>query len=707
KVSKPGVPKTEKDEKESSEKAKRHLKRRPKVEKKAEAAEEDKTPDKKRRRKKGKVETTDGAAELGEHVGTKKKRKRKRKKTGVKIDEKEIKAAIKDTMAKMTETPKRKKKKKDKEVEELDIETGNIIQTTEFTSVAELANLMDVDPSEVIKACLSLGLLVSINQRLDRDTILMVADEFEFDVKFQTEYGEERIEEFEEEDDESQLEPRPPVVTIMGHVDHGKTSLLDYIRESNIIAGESGGITQHIGAYEVVFGKKQITFLDTPGHEAFTAMRARGAQVTDIVVLVVAADDSVMPQTIEAINHARAAAVPILVAINKIDKSNANVDQIKKQLSENNVLVEDWGGKIQCAAISAKTGEGIDHLLEIILLEAEVLELKANPSAHARGVLVEAKMDRGKGVIGTVLVKRGTLRIGEAFVAGQFNGRVRAMFDERGHAVKEAPPSTPVQLLGFTGMPQAGDLLIQVDTEQEAKEIGLKRQQLKREQGFRQVRRLTLDQISQRIAEGTVKELSIIIKADVDGSLEALSDSLMSMGTDDVAVRIILKGVGNITESDVMLAVASQAVIIGFHVEPIAQAKELAINEKIDIRLYKVIYDAVNDIKLALSGLLEPEIHEESLGSVEVREVFKASRIGLIAGCYVLTGKIVRNSMVRLKRNDEIVYEGKIESLKRFKDDVKEVASGYECGIVLDNFKDIQVGDVLETYRLIETARTL
>ena len=696
---------------EAVEKPKRHLKRRPKLERKVEdkelSAEEVKR--KKKRRKHKKEESATEAIPEGGLQPAKKKRRRKKKKTVVKIDEKEIEASIKETLAKMSETPKRKRKKKDKEVEEVVTEEENVIFTTEFISVGELANLMDVESSEVIQACISLGLLVTINQRLDRDTILMVTDEFGFDVKFLTEYGEEGEEFVEvEEEDPALLESRPPVVTIMGHVDHGKTSLLDYIRESNIIAGESGGITQHMGAYEVTFKDKKITFLDTPGHEAFTAMRARGAQITDIVVLVIAADDDVMPQTIEAINHARAAAVPIAVALNKMDKPNANPDLIKQKLSEQNILVEDWGGKIQCAEVSAKTGEGMDHLLELILLEAEILELKANPQAKVRAALVEARMDHGRGIVGTILIQRGTLRIGDSFITGQYHGRVRAMFDERNHPVKAAPPSMPIQILGFTGMPQAGDIFTVLDSEQETREISLKRQQLTREQSFRQIRRLTLDQISKQIAEGKVRELSIIIKADVDGSVEAIGDSLMELGKEEnVAVRIIHKGVGNITESDVLLAEASRAVIIGFHVTPNAQAQELAQKEQIDIRLYKVIYDIVNDVKLALSGLLEPDVSEEIIGSVEIREVFKASKIGLIAGCYVQSGKVMRNTPARLLRNDQVVYEGKIASLKRFKEDVKEVSSGYECGITLEDFKDIQTGDILEAYKIVETARTL
>ncbi len=695
------------------DKPKRTLKRRPKAK---ERRKEEKQQAKKKedaieqpagkKRRKLKTITKD---ELADTLDRPVKKKRKKKKSKTQIDDKEIQASIKSTLARMDQVPKKKRRKKEKESDEFFEDEGeNIIQVTEFVSVAELANLLDVESSEIITACMSLGLMVSINQRLEKDTIIMVCDEFDYEVKFLSEYGEDEIEDIEEEEeDPALLESRPPVVTIMGHVDHGKTSVLDYVRESNVIAGEAGGITQHIGAYEVTINNKQITFLDTPGHEAFTAMRARGAQATDIVVLVVAADDKVMPQTIEAINHARAAGVPMVVAINKIDKPTANPDMIKKDLSNQDVLVEDWGGKVQCASVSAKTGEGIEHLLELILLESELLDLKANPHRNAHGVLVEAQLDKGRGIVGTVLVQKGTLRKGNPFVAGQFSGRVRAMFDERNNPVDEAPPSTPVQLLGFDGMPQAGDVLVVTDTEYEARSISQKRQQLKREQGFRQIRRLTLDQISKQIAEGAVKELAVLIKADVDGSAEALSDSLMELGTSDVSVNIIHKGVGAITESDVLLAMTTNAVIIGFHVVPNTQARELSQKEQIDIRQYKVIYDVVNDVKLALSGLLEPEISEEIVGTVEIRNVFKASKIGLIAGCYVQSGKIGRNSNVRLIRDSQIVHEGKLSSLKRFKDDVKEVATGFECGLTFENYRDIKEGDIVEVYELIETARTL
>ena len=700
--------KKEKQAADEKDKPKRHLKRRPATESDTDETTVDSEKDKSKKRKK-KDRKAEPAAQVEVTTASKKKRrKKKKKKPAVQIDEKEIEASIKETLAKMSDAPKRRKRKKERDDDDVLEEAGSVIKTTEFCSVSELANLMDVEPSEIISSCIGLGLMVSINQRLEKDTLIMVADEFGYEVEFQSEYGESMIVEEEEEVDvPEQLEHRPPVVTIMGHVDHGKTSLLDYIRESNVIAGEAGGITQHIGAYEVSFKDKQITFLDTPGHEAFTAMRARGAQATDIVVLVVAADDNVMPQTIEAINHANAAGVPMVVAVNKIDKPNANPDNIKKQLSGHDVLIEDWGGKVQAAEVSAKTGEGIEHLLELILLEAEILELKANPHAQAKGVLVEVKMEKGRGTVSTVLVQRGTMQVGDIFVAGSYNGRVRAMFDERNNPVTSAPPSTPVQILGFTGSPQAGDKMIVVKTEQEAREISVKRQQLKREHSFRQQRRLTLDQISKMIAEGEVKELPIVIKADVDGSVEALSDSIMELCCEDVGVRIIHKGVGAITETDVYLAEASRAVIIGFHVTPTTQARELAAKEEIDIRLYKVIYDVVNDVKLALSGLLEPEVSEEVIGEIEIRDIFKASKIGSIAGCYVTSGNVHRNDKVRLVRDGKPVYDGKFSSLKRFKDDVKEVASGYECGLTLENYNDVKVGDKIEVYKLVETARSL
>jgi translation initiation factor IF-2 len=494
----------------------------------------------------------------------------------------------------------------------------------------------------------------------------------------------------------------------MGHVDHGKTSLLDYVRRSNVVAGEAGGITQHIGAYEVTLPDgKQITFLDTPGHEAFTAMRARGAQVTDIVVLVVAADDNVMPQTVEAISHAQAAGVPIVLAINKIDKPEANPDRIRQQLSEKGVLVEEWGGKYQSVELSAKTGKNVDQLLEKILLEAEVLDLKANPDRLARGVVIEAELDKGKGIVSTVLVQKGSLRIGDSFICGIWSGRVRAMFDERGRRVEVAHPSQPVQLIGFDGIPQAGDELVAMASERESREISMKRQQLKREQDFRQRRMITLDDISKQIKEGQVKDLRIIVKGDVDGSVEALSDSLMKLSTEEVKVVVIHKGVGGISESDVLLAAASQAVIIGFHVRPNLNARRLAESEEVDIRLYNIIYDAINEVKSALEGMLAPSISEQVLATIEVREIFKISKVGTIAGCHVQEGKIVRSNKVRLVRDGLVVFDGTIASLKRFKEDVREVEQGFECGIGLEGYNDIKVGDTIEAYTLVETKRKL
>jgi len=494
----------------------------------------------------------------------------------------------------------------------------------------------------------------------------------------------------------------------MGHVDHGKTSLLDYIRRSNVVAGEAGGITQHIGAYEVSLDSgKGITFLDTPGHEAFTAMRARGAQATDIVVLVVAADDSVMPQTVEAISHAQAAGVPIVIAMNKVDKSDANTERIRQQLSEKGVLVEEWGGKYQSVELSAKTGKNVEQLLEKILLEAEVLDLKANPDRPARGVVIEAELDKGKGIVATVLVQKGTLRVGDSYVSGVWSGRVRAMFDERGKRLESAGPSQPVQVIGFDGIPQAGDTIVVLPDEREAREISLKRQQLKREQDFRQQRMITLDDISKQIKEGTVRDLPVIVKGDVDGSVEALSDSLMKLSTGEVKVAVIHKGVGGISESDVLLAAASRAVIIGFHVRPNLNARRLAEQENVDIRLYNIIYDAINEVRSALEGMLAPSISEQILATIEIREIFKISHIGTVAGCYVKDGKIARSNKVRLVRDGLVVHEGSLASLKRFKEDVREVEQGFECGLALEGYNDIKVGDIVEAFKLVETKRKL
>jgi translation initiation factor IF-2 len=675
-------------------------------------SEETSEVSKKKKRPKSKKKTTSETPP--DETAVAKKRKRVKK---FEIDEKDVKAAIKKTMLSMDDmvvsnrASSRKKKRKEREAEEERLQElksldKNKIKVNEFIAVNELANLMNVQVSEVISKFISLGLMVSINQRLDVETITLVADEFGYEVEFQKEYSAEVLEDIK--DDEELLVPRSPVVTIMGHVDHGKTSLLDYIRRTNVVAGESGGITQHIGAYRVDIGaEKQITFLDTPGHEAFTAMRARGAQLTDIVVLVVAADDAVMPQTVEALNHAQAAGVPIIIAINKIDKPGANPDKIKQQMADRNLLVEDWGGKYQSVQLSAKTGLNVDLLLEKIVLEADLLDLKANPDRHARGAVVEAELDKGRGIAGTILVQKGTLKIGDPFVAGIHHGKVRAMFDERGNKVFEAPPSTPILVLGFEGAPQAGDTFIVLESEREAREISLKRQQLKREQDQKQVHHITLDESAKQISIGGVKELALIVKGDVDGSVEALSDSLMKLSNQEVIIRVIHKGVGGISESDVLLAAASNAIIIGFHVRPNINARKLAENQKVDIRLYSVIYNAINEVKSALEGLLSPLISEEVTATVEIRDTFKVPKSGTVAGCYVLDGKITRSNKIRLIRDGIVVHEGNIGNLRRFKDDVREVDAGYECGLNVENFNDIKVGDIIEAFKLVETKKTL
>ncbi len=645
-----------------------------------------------------------------------KTRKRKRIRRA-EVNEDEVERAIRETLADTGDESalaraaiKRKKKEKREEEEQKKLEeleqTKTQLKVTEYVTVGELANMMRVSVAEVIQKIMALGVMVSINQRLDKDTITLVADEFGFQVFFEEEFTSDEL--ADSEDAEETLQSRPPVVTIMGHVDHGKTSLLDYIRNANVVAGESGGITQHIGAYEVTLpNEKQITFLDTPGHEAFTAMRARGAQMTDIVVLVVAADDSVMPQTIEAISHAQAANVQIIVAINKIDKPEANSEKIKQQLAEKGLLVEEYGGKHQFVEISAKKGINIELLLEKILLEAELLNLRANPNREARGTIVEAELDKGKGIVATVLVQKGTLRIGDSFVCGVWSGRVRAMFDERGQRIEAAKPSQPVQVIGYDGIPQAGDELIVIRDERKARDISFKRLQLKREQDFRQSRRMTLDDISQQIKVGHVSNLPIIVKADVDGSAEALSDSLMRLSTKEVKVQVIYKGVGGISESDVLLAMASQAVIIGFHVRPNLKARQLSQQEDVDIRIYNIIYDAINDVRNALEGMLAPTITEEVNATIDVREIFKVSKVGTIAGCYVRDGKISRNNKVRIIRDGIEIYDGTLSSLKRFKDDVKEVEQNYECGISIENFNDIKVGDIIEAYKSVEVKRKL
>ena len=656
-------------------------------------------------------------------ITTKQQDDKKRKVKGKKslrevITEEEVARAIRETRQGMDESSsisqrskirqKRKMEREEKEQrrqEELDME-GTILRLTEFVTTSDLANLMRVTTSEVIMKCMKLGLMVTINQRLDKDTITLIADDYGFTVEFIDDQHVQNID--DEEDPEESLKSRPPIVTIMGHVDHGKTSLLDYIRKANVVAGEAGGITQHIGAYHVTLSSgKEIGFLDTPGHEAFTAMRARGAQVTDIVVLVVAADDQVMPQTIEAISHANAANVPIVVALNKIDRAEANPDRIKQQLADHGVLVEDWGGKYQCVPVSAKQGLNIDLLLEKILLEAELLDLRANPDRLSRGTVIEAHLDKGKGILATVLVQKGTLRVGDPFVVGIHSGRVRAMFDERGHRVQEAGPSIPVQLSGFDGLPTAGDIFVAMEDESEAKEIATRRQLLAREQQFKQVRHTTLDDISAQIKQGGTKELKLIIKGDVGGSVEALSDSLHKLSRDEVKVNIILKGVGTISEGDVMLAAASDAVIIGFNTAVSTGARRSAEAEGVDVRLYNIIYDCINEIQLALEGLLSPEIKEEVTGTVEVRQIFRISKLGTIAGCYVQNGKITRNDKIRVLRDGFVVFKGGLQSLKRIKDDVREVETGFECGIAIQGFNDFEEGDIIEAYKITEIKRKL
>jgi len=585
-------------------------------------------------------------------------------------------------------------------------ESSKTLQVTEFISASDLASLMDVTANDVISACMSLGMFVSINQRLDAETITVIADEFGFDVDF-TE-AKENTEIVEEQDDESTLKNRAPIVTIMGHVDHGKTSLLDYIRDAKVTEGEAGGITQHIGAYDVMTESgKRVAFLDTPGHEAFTAMRARGAKITDVAIIVVAADDSVMPQTKEAINHAQVAGVPIVIAINKIDKPNANPDKIKEDLSNINILVEDWGGKYQCQHVSAKTGEGIEELLDKVLLEAELLELKANPDKPGVGSVVEASLDKGRGYVATIMVQAGNLNIGDVLLAGPYFGKVKAMFDHRGKKLTNVGPSTPVQVLGLDGAPQAGDKFNVMDSDREAREIANKREQILREQSIRTKKHITLDEIGRRLAIGTFKELNVIVKGDVDGSIEALSDSLLKLSTEEVQVNILHKGVGQISESDVLLASASDAVIVGFQVRPSAGARKLAESEEIEIRLYSIIYDAINDVKDAMEGMLEPTSEEVITGNIEVRDVFKISKIGTVAGCYVTDGIVKRSNQVRLVREGIVVYTGEINQLKRFKDDVTEVKNGYECGLSIKNFNDIKVGDVIEGFEIKEVKRTL
>ena len=631
----------------------------------------------------------------------------------------EIQKQIRETLEKLqgksskSKGAKYRKDKRDQrkvqseEEEALQEKESKTIKITEFITVGEIATLMDISSNDIISTCMSLGIMVTMNQRLDSETLSVVADEFGYQLEFIKTDIEEEQDEVEEEEDPKNLEERPPIVTVMGHVDHGKTSLLDFIRNSSVTEGESGGITQHIGAYSVTVNSKKITFLDTPGHEAFTAMRARGAQITDIVIIVISADDNIMPQTKEAISHAQAGGVPIIFAINKIDKEGANPDKVKESLAAMNLVVEDWGGKIQSQDISALKGQGVDSLLEKVLLEAEIMDLKANPNKNSSGSVLEAYLDKGRGYVSTILVQNGSLKIGDYLLAGKTSGKVKAMFDESGNPLEYALPSTPVSVLGLDGAPQAGDPFKVLDDEKEAKMIASKRTQLGREQDVRTQKHLTLDEIGRRIAVGDFKELNVIIKGDVDGSVEALTDSFQNLSTEEIQVNIIFKGVGAITDSDVLLASASEAIIVGFNVKPTLSARKLSEKEQIDIRFYSIIYDAINDLKDAMEGMLSLEMKEESTGEAEVRETFKISRIGTIAGCMVTSGKIFRNSNIRVVRADEMIFEGKLLSLKRFKDDVKEVAKGYDCGIQINEFNDLVEGDVIQFYQEIAVKRKL
>ncbi len=663
------------------------------------------------------VDRKQGDRQKGNFVVNKQNAKKKRP-LKKEVNEEDVQKQIKDTLARLTTKGGKSKGSKHRrekraafsekmqaDAEKL-AEEQKVIKVTEFVSVAEFATMMDVSVNEVISSCMSLGLFVSINQRLDAETLSVVADEFGYKVEFVSVDIQEAIEDNDDTDED--LKSRSPIVTVMGHVDHGKTSLLDYIRNTNVIAGEAGGITQHIGAYNVTLENgRKITFLDTPGHEAFTAMRARGAQVTDIAIIIVAADDSVMPQTVEAINHAAAAGVPIVFAINKIDKPGANPEKIKEELANMNYLVEEWGGKYQSQDISAKNGIGIDDLLEKVLLEAELLDLKANADKNAHGTIIESSLDKGRGYVATILVQTGSLGIGDVLIAGQYFGHVKAMFNERNQRIDKVGPAEPAIILGLNGAPQAGDRFNVMDNEREARNIANKREQLAREQGLRTQKHITLDEIGRRIAIGNFQELNLIVKGDVDGSIEALSDSLIKLSTEEIQVNIKHKAVGQISESDILLAAASEAIVIGFQVRPSLNARKLAEKEQIDIRLYSIIYDAINEIKAAMEGMLSPDIKEEILGTVEVLEVFKITKVGTVAGCIVRDGKVNRNSKIRVIRDGIVIYTGTLGSLKRFKEDVREVKNGYECGLNIENFNDIKVGDLIEAFHEIEVAKTL
>ncbi|GET30228.1 translation initiation factor IF-2 [Prolixibacter sp. SD074] len=648
----------------------------------------------------------------------KKKTNRKKPAPKKEVSEEDVQKQIKETLARLTSKGQKSKGSKyrrekrhavsEKMAEEMAKaeQDKNVIKVTEFVSVNELSSMIDVPVTKIIETCMNLGLFVSINQRLDAETMALVADEFGYKVEFISVEVQEAI--MEEEDIEEEMQARPPIVTVMGHVDHGKTSLLDHIRKTNVIAGEAGGITQHIGAYNVTLeDKRKITFLDTPGHEAFTAMRARGAQITDIAIIIIAADDNVMPQTVEAINHAAAAGVPIIFAINKIDKPGANPERIKEELANMNYLIEEWGGKYQSQDISAKNGNGIAELMEKVLLEAEMLELQANPNKRAVGSVIESSLDKGRGYVATLLIQAGTLRVGDVILAGQYFGHVKAMFNERNQRIEEVGPSEPALILGLNGAPQAGDKFNIMESEKEAHQIANKREQLQREQGLRTQKHITLDEIGRRIAIGNFQELNVIVKGDVDGSIEALSDSLIKLSTQEIQVNVIHKAVGQITESDVMLATASNAIIIGFQVRPSLNARRIAEKEEIDIRLYSIIYDAINELKSAMEGMLAPEIKEEIQGTAEIMETFKITKVGTIAGCIVRDGKITRNAQIRIIRDGIVVFTGELGSLKRFKDDVKEVARGYECGLNINGYDDIKVGDFVEAFTEVEVAKKL
>ena len=652
--------------------------------------------------------------------GGKHNKKDKFKPVRVEIDEDEVQKQIKETYQRMVEGKgkskgsKYRKEKRElntqKMMEEVALEqqNSNVLKVTEFVTVNDLSIMINVPVTKVIEACMNLGLMVSINQRLDAEALVLVAEEFGYKIDFVTAEIQETINEENDVDSPENMEERPPIITVMGHVDHGKTSLLDYIRKANVIAGEAGGITQHIGAYNVMLPNgRRITFLDTPGHEAFTAMRARGAKITDLAIIIIAADDAIMPQTVEAINHAQAAGVPMVFAINKIDKPSAYPEKIREQLSQMNILVEDWGGKYQCQEISAKKGIGVEDLLEKVLLETDMLELKANPNKKAIGTVIESSLDKGRGYLATILVQGGTLRVGDIMLSGCYTGKVKAMFNERGQKVTEAGPSTPVSILGLNGAPTAGETFNVFDDEKEAKDIANKREQLLRIQGLRTQKHITLEEIGRRIAIGNFQELNVIIKGDVDGSIEALSDSLIKLSTEEIHVNVIHKAVGAISESDVLLAAASNAIIVGFQVRPSASARKLADKEEIEIRLYSVIYDAINEVKSGIEGMLAPEEKEEVTATAEVRETFKISKVGTIAGCMVKEGKLNRNAKVRVIRDGIVIYTGALGSLKRFKDDVKEVQSGYDCGLNIEGYNDIKVGDVIEAYQIVEIKRTL